>query len=142
MSSEMEQNQLTVPEAQLVEVKREDFPAELPILPLKNTVIFPFTLTPLTVGRPGSIKLVDDVTAGNKLLGVITQRDPSLEQPGPDDLYQYGTICKILRMIRYPKNTIMMLVQGLARFQITQFTKTAPYLIAKIAPLESLVERD
>lgn len=138
----MEQNQLTVPEAQLVEVKREDFPAELPILPLKNTVIFPFTLTPLTVGRPGSIKLVDDVTAGNKLLGVITQRDPSLEQPGPDDLYQYGTICKILRMIRYPKNTIMMLVQGLARFQITQFTKTAPYLIAKIAPLESLVERD
>ncbi|MBI1743049.1 endopeptidase La [Candidatus Acetothermia bacterium] len=142
MSSEMEQNQLTIPEAQLVEVKREDFPAELPILPLKNTVIFPFTLTPLTVGRPGSIKLVDDVTAGNKLLGVITQRDPSLEQPGPDDLYQYGTICKILRMIRYPKNTIMMLVQGLARFQITQFTKTAPYLIAKIAPLESLVERD
>lgn len=138
----MEQNQLTIPEAQLVEVKREDFPAELPILPLKNTVIFPFTLTPLTVGRPGSIKLVDDVTAGNKLLGVITQRDPSLEQPGPDDLYQYGTICKILRMIRYPKNTIMMLVQGLARFQITQFTKTAPYLIAKIAPLESLVERD
>ena len=138
----MEQNQLTVPEAQLVEVKREDFPAELPILPLKNTVIFPFTLTPLTVGRPGSIKLVDDVTAGNKLLGVITQRDPSLEQPGPDDLYQYGTICKILRMIRYPKNTIMMLVQGLARFQITEFTKTAPYFIAKIAPLESLVERD
>ena len=138
----MEQNQMTIPEGQMVEVKRDDFPAELPILPLKNTVIFPFTLTPLTVGRPGSIKLVDDVTAGNKLLGVITQRDPSLEQPGPDDLYQYGTICKILRMIRYPKNTIMMLVQGLARFQLTQFTKTAPYFVAQIAPLESLVERD
>jgi len=137
-----EQNQLTQPEGQVVEVKRDELPAELPILPLKNTVIFPFTLTPLTVGRPNSIKLVDDVTAGNKLLGVLVQRDPAQEQPGPDDLYQYGTICKILRMIRYPKNTIMLLVQGLARFQVKSFSKTAPYLIAEITPLESVIERD
>jgi ATP-dependent Lon protease len=142
MSSTPEQHQLTSSENQVIEVKRDELPNELPILPLKNTVIFPFTLTPLTVGRPSSIKLVDDVTAGSKLLGVLAQRDPAQEQPGPDDLYQFGTVCKVLRMIRYPKNTIMLLVQGLARFQVQSFSKTAPYLVAKIRSLESVIERD
>lgn len=129
---------------ELIEVKKSEYPEKLPIMPVRNTIVFPqpWGVTPLQVGRESSIKLVEDVTRGNKLLGLLAQKDPSQDQPAPKDLFQFGTICKILRMIKYPNNTLMMLVQGLSRFKIKQFIQERPYLVADIEPLRSVVERD
>ncbi len=129
---------------EVIEVKKSEYPEKLPIMPVRNTIVFPqpWGVTPLQVGRESSIRLVEDVTRGNKLLGLLAQKDPSQEHPAPKDLFQFGTICKILRMIKYPNNTLMMLVQGLSRFKIKQFIQESPYLIAVIEPLRSMVERD
>jgi len=129
---------------ELIEVKKSEFPEKLPIMPVRNTIVFPqpWGVTPLQVGRESSIKLVEDVMRGNKLLGLLAQKDPAQDQPAPKDLYQFGTICKILRMIRYPNNTLMIVVQGLNRFRVKNVIQEAPYLIAAIEPLRSIVERD
>jgi ATP-dependent Lon protease len=107
-------------------------PAELPILPLRGLVVYPFTAIPLTVGQARSIKLVDDVIAGNKLVGLVTARDPEMETPGPDDVYRVGTLATIHRLFRAPDGTIRLLVQGLKRIALDEFTTTEPYLKARV----------
>ena len=94
-------------------------PEFLPILPLRGVVVFPTTAVPLTVGQPRSIRLVDDVTAGeSKLVGLVAARDPELEQPSPSDLYTVGTIATVHRLLRAPDGTIRLLVQGSERFRL------------------------
>ncbi|NWF68496.1 MAG: endopeptidase La [Chloroflexi bacterium] len=109
-----------------------DIPAELPILPLRGLVVYPQTAIPLTVGQARSIKLVDDVVAGNRLVGLVTAFDPEMEMPGPDDVYRIGTLASIHRLFRAPDGTIRLLVQGLARIQVDEFTAHEPYLRAKV----------
>lgn len=127
---------------ELTEAQKDHLPELLPILPLKNTVVFPHSVLPLTVGRDSSIKLVEAVAAGNKILGVLTQRDPNIEHPSPLDLYQVGTVCKIVRLMKTPNNAFLLWVQGLDRFQAQEFVQEKPYLVARIEPLHSLVEED
>ncbi len=105
-------------------------PDELPILPLRGLVVYPQTIIPLTVGQPRSIKLVDEVVSGNRMIGLITSKDPNLETPGPDDIYRVGTIASIHRLFRAPDGTIRMLVQGVSRISVDEFTTTEPYLKA------------
>lgn len=116
--------------------KQEDelltIPEELPILPLRGLVVYPHTVVPLTIGQPRSIKLVDEVSGGDRLIGLVASRKPELEQPGPEDLFTYGTVASIQRMFRAPDGTIRMIVQGLARFEVGQFTALEPYLQASI----------
>jgi len=133
------------PEAErgeLVEVARPQFPEELPIMAVRSTVIFPYAVVPLTVARPKSIRVVDEVTQGDKLFGALAQRDTKVEEPSPEDLYQVGTICRIVRMLKQPDGTVMLLVQGLARFRVREITQVEPFLKARVEPLESIVERD
>lgn len=116
-------------------------PDELPILPLRGVVVYPQTIIPLTVGQPRSIKLVDEVVAGDRMVGLITSKDAELETPGPDDIYRVGTLASIHRLFRAPDGTIRMLVQGLGRISIDEFTGTEPYLKAKVHTVPEVVEK-
>jgi ATP-dependent Lon protease len=117
------------------------YPDVLPILPLRGVVVYPQTAVPLTIGQMRSIRLVDEasITPG-KLIGLVAARDPEIEEPSPTDLYAVGTIATIHQLFRVPDNTIRLLVQGLARFRLSEFTQTEPYLKAKIEIIPETVE--
>ena len=117
-----------------------NYPDVLPILPLRGVVVFPETAVPLTVGQPRSIKLVDDVVAGDKLVGLVAATNPELETPGPMDLYRVGTIATVHRLLKAPDGTIRLLVQGMDRFRVGEFVEEEPYLKAKIHLLPELAE--
>jgi ATP-dependent Lon protease len=108
------------------------YPDVLPILPLRGVVVYPQTAVPLTVGQPRSIRLVDDVVGGDKLVGLLASRNPELETPGPADLFTYGTIATVHRLLRAPDGTIRLLVQGLDRFKVGEFVQDEPYLKARV----------
>lgn len=119
---------------------RVDVPAELPILPLRGLVVYPHTAIPLTVGQPRSIRLIDDVAEGERLVGLFTSHDPEQEQPGPDDIYRVGTLAIIHRLFRAPDNTIRLLVQGVGRIRIESFSENNPYLKAKVERFDEVIE--
>ena len=126
----------------LTEPDRANFPEVVAILPLKNTVVFPNSVLPLTVGRESSVKLIEETLAGTKIMGVLTQRDPNVEHPTTNDVYYVGTICKIARVIKTPNNALLLWVQGLSRFAVEMFTQETPYLMAKVQILDSILEKD
>ncbi len=108
-------------------------PTVLPILPLRGLVVYPETAVPLTIGQPRSIRLVDDVVAGeNRLIGLVASRNPELEIPEPKDLYDMGTVAMIQRLFRAPDGTIRLLVQGISRFRLGEFVQQEPYLKAEV----------
>jgi len=116
-------------------------PGILPILPLKNTVVYPIPiLLPLIVGQPRSIKLVDDVVLGNRLIGLVALKDASIENAGPDDVYRIGSAASIARFVKAPDSTIRLFVQGMERIRIVEFTQTEPYLKAKVEMMPDTVE--
>lgn len=117
-------------------------PREVGILPLRDTVVFPFMITPLLVGREKSIRLINESLAGEKLVGLITQQKTEVEDPRPEDLYRFGTICKIHKMIRYPDQRVNIIVQGLQRFRVERFVQEEPYFKAAIEPLEDILQPD
>jgi ATP-dependent Lon protease len=116
------------------------FPEILPILPLRGVVVYPNTAVPLTVGQARSIKLVDDVVAGDKLVGLVAATNPDLETPGPADLYRVGTIATVHRLLRAPDGTVRLLVQGTDRFRLEEFVTEDPYLKAKIQLAPEIIE--
>ncbi len=126
----------------LVEVKKSEYPEKLSVLPLRNIVVFPQMMVPLTIGRESSLSLIDEVASGNKLLMVTAQLDPDVEDPQYEDLYHFGTICRVLRMVRYPNNTAMAVVQGLSRAEILGPIREKPYIIAQVDPKRSINEAD
>jgi len=117
-------------------------PDTLAILPLRGVVVYPLTAVPLTVGQPRSIKLVDEAAVGQRIIGLVTSKNLELEAPGPDDLHAYGTAAAVHRLFRAPDGTIRLLVQGLARFRLTAFTDTEPFLKARIELTPEVVEDD
>jgi len=117
-------------------------PAVLPVLPLKDTVVYPFAVQPLGVGQERSIRLIDDVMLGNRLVVLVAQKSADIEQAGPDDIFKMGTASRIARMIRMPDGTIQIIVQGLERVAIGEFTQEKPYLIAHITPKPDIQEED
>ena len=118
----------------------DNYPDILPILPLRGVVVYPQTAVPLTVGQPRSIKLVDDVVAADKLVGLVAATNPELETPGPTDLYRVGTIATVHRLLKAPDGTIRLLVQGMDRFRLDEFVVEEPYLKAKVHFSSELVE--
>jgi len=115
------------------ETLRKSIPAELPILPLRGLVVYPETAVPLSVGQPRSVKLVDDVMAGeDRLIGLVASKNPENETPGPEELYRVGTVANVHRLFRAPDDTIRLLVQGIVRFRIIEFSQEEPYLKARI----------
>ena len=107
-------------------------PAELPILPLRDTVLFPNSFMPLAVARESSVRLIDDAIADGKLIAVFTQRDASVEEPGQADLHQAGTATHIHKMFKLPDGSLRLIVQGMARLSLDEVTSTHPYLRARV----------
>src|SRR5215208_1045267 len=109
-------------------------PDELPILPLRDTVLFPNSFMPLAVARESSVRLIDEAISGGKLIGVFTQRDASVEEPQQADLYTVGTASHIHKMFKLPDGSLRLIVQGLARLTLDQVTESRPYLKARVTP--------
>ncbi|HEY1595571.1 MAG TPA: endopeptidase La [Thermoleophilaceae bacterium] len=115
-------------------------PPALPVLPLKDAVTFPDTLTPLAVGQERSVRLVNDVLGGNRMLVMVASRDEELDEPGPDDLYGIGVVGVVARMMKVPDGTLRILVQGTQRVRVKDYVATSPYLTASIEELPDIVE--
>jgi ATP-dependent Lon protease len=115
------------------EEKIPSVPAELPLLPLKDTVVYPLTVYPLVIGKEKSIKLVNDVTMGDKILALTAQKKVDIEVSGTGDIYSVGTMARILQMIKVPDGTLRVLVQGIERIKIAEFLQTDPYIKARVA---------
>lgn len=124
------------------QMNAEQTPAELPILPLRNTVLFPGVVIPITVGRDRSIRLIQDVYRGNRTLGVVSQKDSDIEEPNAEDLNKVGTIATIIRMLRMPDGSTTAVIQGKKRFEMLEMVQTDPYFKAKVKEFtESRPER-
>jgi ATP-dependent Lon protease len=124
------------------EERHISLPEVLPILPLKETVVYPLTLTPLGVGQERSIHLIDDVMRSNRLVGLVAQKSASIDLAGPDDTFRLGTAARIARMLRAPDGTIQIIAQGLERIRILEYTEERPYLKARVEPAPEIVEDD
>lgn len=114
------------------ELGESELPDTLPIIALRNAVLFPETIIPITVGREKSVKLVREVYKGNKILGTVTQVDAKLEDPAPADLYDIGTLAKIIKIIEMPDGGLTIILQGMRRFNILDIISTNPYFLASV----------
>ena len=117
-------------------------PKELPILPLRETVAYPFSVLPLSVGIPRSVKLVEDAMQGDNLVGLLLSRDKEIEEPVPGQIHEVGTMARILRVVRGEDGTMQVVVQGLERFRVLHWISPDQYLRARVAPLPEIVESD
>ncbi|MGN6505786.1 MAG: LON peptidase substrate-binding domain-containing protein, partial [Tepidisphaeraceae bacterium] len=111
-------------------------PNTLPILPIRNIVVFPGTVMPLNIGRPRSKALLDEVMPGDKIIGVLTQRNSELDDPAAGDLYAMGVICVILKLFKLPDQNQSIIVHGIARFRIRKLTRTEPFMLGEIEIVE------
>ncbi len=115
-------------------------PGLIPVLPLKDTVLFPDTMMPLAVGQPRSVQLIDDVLRGDKQVGLFASKDPEVETPGPDQVHTVGVLASIQKMIKAPDGTLRIIAQGIRRIEIDRFTSEEPYLTAEVHDLPDIVE--
>ncbi len=111
---------------------KEELPEILPILPLRNTVLFPGVVIPITAGRDKSIKLINETNKGNKVIGVVSQKDEYEEEPGINDINTIGTVAKILRVLKMPDGNTTVIIQGKKRFEVAEVLTTNPYMTATI----------
>ncbi len=118
------------------EINKEDVPEILPILPLRNTVLFPGVVIPITAGRDASIKLIKEANKGDKTIGVVAQKNELTENPTADDVHKIGTVARILRILKMPDGNTMVVIQGKKRFEVGSFVQTDPYIkaVAKEVP--------
>ena len=141
MTDELRERELmmeSAPEGPRSEEQSE--PRVLPILPLRNTVVFPMTVVPLAAGQPRSLRLIDDVASGDRLVGLVLQKDPKQEGAGPGETYEVGTIASIHQMMRVPDGTVRLAVQGLRRMRIVEWVAEEPYLKALVEDIPETVE--
>jgi ATP-dependent Lon protease len=116
-----------------------DFPAALPVLPLKDTVVFPQSMAPLAIGQERSVRLIDDVVSGDRLLALVAVKNPDVESPGWDDIYDVGTVALVHKMIKVPDGTLRILVQGIERIKLVGRLDTEPYLLGEFDALPDVV---
>ncbi len=123
-------------------ITNEKVPDVLPILPLRNTVLFPGVVIPITVGRDKSIQLIKDYNKGDKTIGVVSQKQDDTEDPNEDDLYGIGTVAFIIKMLRMPNGDTTIILQGKKRFKIEHFTQSEPYHKAKVVAFPDVKPKD
>ncbi len=114
-------------------INREELPESIPILPLRNMVLFPGVVIPISAGRDTSIKLIDEANKGGKIVGVVAQKDEEVENPTADDIHKVGVVARILRVLKMPDGNVTVIIQGKKRFEITEVTSEKPYMMARIA---------
>ena len=119
-------------------ISKESLPETLPILPLKNTVMFPGVVIPITASRDKSIKLINDSNTNDKLIGVVSQKDSKVQSPSLNDIHPTGTVAKILRVLKMPDGNVTVIIQGKKRFSIEQIVSEEPYITAKIKEIREL----
>jgi len=122
------------------EFSKEDLPTTLPILPLRNNVLFPGVVIPISVGREKSIKAAKKAYKGDKYIGVLAQKDMQVEEPEADDLFRTGTIARIIKMLKMPDGGITLIIQGISRFELEAVTQVEPYLEGAIVRLDEVYE--
>ncbi len=110
-------------------------PTTVPILPMRGTVVYPEDIVPLAIGRESSLKVIDLTQSGEKIIGIVTQKDSNVNEPEPEDLYRVGTLALVVKSIRLPDGSYRSIVHGLMRFRILEFTQTKPFLLAQIEPI-------
>lgn len=115
------------------QMNKESLPETLPVLPLRNTVLFPGVVIPITAGRDKSINLIKDANNGSKVIGVVSQKDESVENPGPEDINTVGTVARILRVLQMPDGNTTVIIQGKKRFKIDALLTQKPYITAKVS---------
>ena len=113
-------------------MNKEELPEILPILPLRNTVLFPGVVIPITAGRDKSIKLINETNKGNKIIGVVSQIDENVENPELKDINTVGTVAKILRVLKMPDGNTTVILQGQKRFEVSEVITSDPYMTATI----------
>jgi ATP-dependent Lon protease len=123
-----------------VDVDEVELPSELPVLPLKDTVVFPDSVLPLAIGQERSVRLVDDVVAGNRLLALVASKDAETEQPGWDDLHDVGAAAVVQKMIRVPDGSLRILVQGIRRIHLIDKLQDEPYLLGRFIEVPDIYE--
>ena len=114
------------------EINREKLPENLPILPLRNTVLFPGVVIPITAGRDASIKLINEANNNEKIIGVVSQKDEEVENPGIKDINNIGVVARILRVLKMPDGNTTVIIQGKKRFNISEITQEEPFLRANV----------
>ena len=141
MTDELREREQTVEEvSEEPRGEEQSEPRVLPVLPLRNTVVFPMTVVPLAAGQPRSLRLIDDVASGDRLVGLVLQKDPKQEGAGPGETYEVGTIASIHQMMRVPDGTVRLAVQGLRRMRIVEWVAEEPYLRALVEEIPETVE--
>src|SRR6056297_1557301 len=125
-----------------VDMKKSEMPKELPILPLRNTVLFPGVILPITVGRKKSIKLVNDIYKGDKIIGTVAQKDARINEPEEKDIYRTGTVAHILKVLEMPDGSTSVIIQGRQRFQINEMVQDEPYHKATVTLLNDELPKD
>jgi ATP-dependent Lon protease len=128
------------PDSSGTKIWSKSLPESLPILGLSDIVIFPGTVMPLLVESPQSIRLIDDVVAGDRFLGLVLQRNAEIENPTPADLWPHGCAGRVLKMLKFPDGTVRVLVEGLRRFRVIDYATETPYLIARIEKLKDVAD--
>src|SRR6187431_1278749 len=126
--SEAELIPLLTPEDE-EEMNNEELPDSLSILPLRNMVLFPGVVIPITAGRDKSIKLINDAYASGKIIGVVAQKNEEVEDPSKNDIHKIGTVARILRVLKMPDGNVTVILQGKKRFEIDAVTSEKPYIM-------------
>ena len=116
----------------LINVDESTLPDAIPILALRNAVIFPGTVFPVTIGRPKSVRLVRDVESKDGLLGAVPQTDVNVEEPAEQDLYKFGTVCKVVKTLEMPDGSITAILQGVKRLELDGIVSYEPYIVARV----------
>jgi ATP-dependent Lon protease len=146
MSDEVDEQKPDFESSGAQEVSLSEVPGELAILPLRDTILFPHAILPLAVARESSVALVNEAVRDRKVIGVVTQRDPAVDDPVESDLYRIGTLTHIHKMFKFPDGSLRLVVQGVHRFRVLEVTQYRPFLQARIEilretiPLEQQIE--
>ena len=123
-----------------IDIEDLELPSQLPVLPLKDTIVFPDSVLPLAIGQERSVRLVEDVVSGNRLIALVAAKDRELEQPGWDDLYEIGAAAVVQKMIRVPDGSLRILVQGINRIRLLDRLQEEPYLVGRFVEVPDVYE--
>jgi ATP-dependent Lon protease len=145
LSSMMDENSDFIPiiaDNEDDDMNNSDIPDDLPILPLKNTVLFPGVIIPISVGRKKSIRLIKSAYKKDRHIGIVTQRDSKIDDPSPTDLYEIGTLAKIIKVLEMPDNSTTIIIQGIKRFKLEEILSEHPYMRARVSEQADLMPEE
>jgi ATP-dependent Lon protease len=123
------------------QVEALEVPTEIGVLPLRNSVLFPHAIMPISVGRPKTLNLLDDVVRESKLIAVVSQRNPTDDDPEPSSLYRVGTVARILKVVKLSGNNVNLIIQGIQRVRVDRFVSTEPFVQASVTPVDDVEDQ-